>query len=56
MLAALLDVPVSINTGSDSVKNTKLTNENKEMERAPVKCFQGWGVRWGRDGWMDGCR
>lgn len=50
MLAGLLDVPMSINTSSDSVKNTKLTKENKETERAQFKCFQGRGVTWGRDG------
>lgn len=50
VLAGSLDVPMSINTGSDSVKNTELTKVNKEMERAQFKCFQGGGVRWGRDG------
>lgn len=46
VLAASLDLPVSINTGSDSVKNTQLTKENKETERARSECFQGGGVRW----------
>lgn len=44
MLAGLLDVPMPINTRSDSVKNTKLTKANKDTERAQFKCFQGGGV------------
>lgn len=44
---------MSINTNSDSVKNTQLTKENKEMERARFKCFQGGGVFYGAG--MDTC-
>lgn len=40
---------MSTNTCSDSVKNTELTKENKEAERALFKCFQGGGVRWGQE-------
>lgn len=50
MLAGLPNIPVSINRSSDSVKNTKLTKENTDVERSQFKCFQGGGVRWGRDG------